>query len=84
MHIQKEAMDSDGSATRWLELKALVKDAQTFMHDLVHPQKSRIELTDDGIALFDAFKSGSKTHDEIRAAIVSNSKKYVSGAQFQL
>jgi hypothetical protein len=40
MHIQKEAMDSDGSATRWLELEALVKDAQTFMHDLVHTEVS--------------------------------------------
>lgn len=82
MHIQKEAMDSDGSATRWLELEKLVKDAQIFMHDLVHPQKARVELTTDGIVLFEDFKNAAKSADEIKAAIKADLNKYFSGARY--
>jgi hypothetical protein len=84
MHIQKEAMDSDGSATRWLELENLVKESQSFMHDLVHPQKGRLELTVNGVALFEEFKAGTKTQEEVEAEVRSDetNAKYFSGAKF--
>jgi hypothetical protein len=84
MHVQKEAMDSKGSDTRWAELEKLVKDTQTFMHDLVHPQKSRVELTPDGVALFEDFKCGSKSSDEIKTIIQADINRFFSGAQIQL
>jgi len=84
MHVQKEAMDSNGSDTRWAELEQLVKDTQTFMHDLVHPQKSRIELTQDGVALFENFKRGSKSPDEVKTLIQTDINKFMSLAQIQL
>jgi hypothetical protein len=82
MHIQKEAMDSDGSATRWLELEQLVKETQTFMHDLVHPQKARLELTADGVALFEEFKVGTKAPGEVEADVRADEAKYFSGARY--
>ncbi len=78
MHVQKEAMDSDGKQTRWSELESLIKETQTFIHDLVHPQKSRIELTDEGVKMFEAFKSGSQTPEAIEAIIKTDEKKYFS------
>lgn len=83
MHIQKEAMDSDGSATRWRELEGLVKETQTFMHDLVHPQKARLELTEDGVALFEEFKVGAKTPREIEAQVRSDVRRYLSGGRYE-
>ena len=84
MHVQKEAMDSNGSDTRWLELENLVKDTQAFMHDLVHPQKSKIELTSDGVALFEEFKRSSKSPDEFKMIIKADVKRYFSEAQIHL
>jgi hypothetical protein len=84
MHIQKEAMDSDGSATRWLELEKLVKDTQIFMHDLVHPQKMRVELTARGPALFEEFKAKTKAPEEILEEISANVARAVEGATLRI
>jgi hypothetical protein len=84
MHVQKEAVDTNGSDTRWAELEQLVKDTQTFMHDLVHPQKSRVELTPAGVALFEDFKRGTKSPDQIKTIVQANIKSYLSRSQFHL
>src|ERR1700730_16069726 len=74
MHIQKKAMDSDGSETQWSELEKLVKEVQIVMHDLVHPQKARWTLTIEGLELFADFKARTKTPEQIEATIRSDSK----------
>lgn len=84
MHVQKEAMDGEGSEARWMELEALVKEAQAFMQDLVHPQKSRLQLTADGIELFKEFKAGTKTAEQLEIQVRGNLKRYIAGAVFEL
>ncbi len=81
VHIQKDEMDRDGSTIRWDELQALVKESQTFLHDLVHPQKSRTVLTEEGMNLFEQFRGGMKSASETGAALKMDPKKYISGGK---
>lgn len=84
MHIQKEGMDSDGLDTRWAELEKLVKETQAFMHDLVHPQKTRIKLSAEGETLFEEYKTNQKTAEQVKAIIGNNTKKYVTEMKLEL
>lgn len=77
MHIQKEAMDSDGADTRWSQLETLVKDVIAFMNQSIYPQKTRLILTEEGDHLFEDFKANRKTVDQIRALIKENANKYI-------
>jgi hypothetical protein len=79
MHIQKNEMN----ITEWTEFEMLVKEAQTFLHDLTHPQKARVELTVEGLKLFEEFKAGTKAAPQIVKTIKRNLKKYVAGTRIE-
>ena len=78
MHIQKQEMDSDG----WNDLETLIKQTQTFLHDLVHPQKSRFQLTGDGEKLFEAFMNNHVDEAGVVSTVNRNPKTYFSEATF--
>jgi hypothetical protein len=83
MHLQKEVIESESRESRWVELEEVVKEAQQFMHDLVHPQKARLKLTNDGVALFEQFKAGRKEPEEIVSVVEDDLERYIEGARYQ-
>ena len=76
MHIQKSNMDT----AQWQALEQLVKDGQTFLHDLVHPQKTRLKLTDEGLQLFEEFRLQKRDLAAIASQIGQDPTRYVSEA----
>lgn len=79
MHIRKNEM----SITEWTEFEKLVKETQTFLHDLTHPQKARVELTVEGLKLFEEFIAGIKVAQQIVKTIKRNLEKYVAGTKIK-
>ena len=78
MHIQKEMMDDD-DLKKWFDLESLVKQAQEYLHDLVHPQKARVKLTDEGIKLFTKYAHNQLDDAGVRKSLSIGFKKYVKG-----
>lgn len=78
LHIPKGEMDN----MKWNALEALINEAQAFLHDLVHPQKSRVKLTDHGIALFEDFRTGRRAADDVVATLEADLNKYFAAAKY--
>jgi len=78
MHIQKELMDDD-DLKKWVDLESLVKEAQGYLHDIVHPQKARVKLTDEGIELFTKYAQNQLDDAEVRRSLSIGLKEYVKG-----
>jgi hypothetical protein len=77
MHIQKNAMDSDGAEIQWGQLEKLVKDALSFMHQSIYPQKTRLKLSEEGELLFEDFKANRKTEEQIKTLLKEKATKYI-------